>query len=160
MKGRTTAVLLVAVVALGAMAGVVAVASDGAATNVAAVGVLGIVAGLFALVALVVGLVVWYVLPAAFVTYVTEGSVRAAFDLGAVRSVVTTGSYAEAWLLAFVVFLLSSLVTGILSATVVGAILTPWVGFYAAVAATYLYTHGVLESGGAGGSDEPAGVAA
>ncbi|MHB9286404.1 DUF4013 domain-containing protein [Halobacteriales archaeon Cl-PHB] len=144
----------------GAMAGVVALAPDGAATNLAAVGVLGVVAGLFALAALLVGLVVWYVLPAALVTYVAEGSVRAAFDVGALRSIVTTGSYAEAWLLALVVFLLSSVITGILSATVIAAILTPWVGFYAAVAATYLYAHGVLESGGDGHQDEPAGVLA
>lgn len=153
--------MLVALAGLfGAMAGVVAIASDGATTNFAAAGVLGLVAGLFALAALVVGLVVWYVLPAAFVRYVTEGSVGAAFDFGALRSVVTTASYAEAWLLAFVVFVLSGVVTGILSATVVASILAPWVGFYAAVAATYLYTNGVVGVEDDGHSDEPAGVAA
>ncbi len=144
----------------GAMAGVIAVASDGATTNFAAAGVLGLVAGLFALAALVVGLVVWYVLPAAFVRYVTEGSVGAAFDFGALRSVVTTGSYARAWLLAFLVFLLGGVVTGILSATVVASILSPWVGFYAAVAATYLYTNGVVGIEVDDHTDEPAGIAA
>jgi hypothetical protein len=69
--------------------------------------------------------------------------VGAAFAVRDLWPVLTSGSYLLAWLLAIVVLVVSSAVTGVLGVvTLVGFVLTAFVGFYANLVAAYLYARG------------------
>jgi hypothetical protein len=84
-----------------------------------------------------------YALPAGLVNLARTGRVGAAFAVRDLWPVLTSGSYLLAWLLAIVVLVVSSAVTGVLGVvTLVGFVLTAFVGFYANLVAAYLYARG------------------
>jgi hypothetical protein len=125
--------LIVAVVGIGG-----AVAGDS--------GVAGAIGGLVAivgfLIALILGLLAAYVVPAALANYVEHDDVMAGFDVGELRSVVTTGQYATGWVMAFALLLGAGLLTSVLSIVpIVGTVVGVFVTFYAAVAAFYVIGH-------------------
>jgi len=151
------AVLLVATVGTAVVAAAVTTATGGQVSPEAGVA-LGGMAAIGALIALVLMLVAWYVLPAAIANFVRRDSLAAAFSFGEVIGIATSSDYVVAWVLALVVSIVGSAVTGVLSATGVGAILSPFVGFYVGVAMAYLYASGAAAATGEDGSTEtPAG---
>jgi hypothetical protein len=100
------------------------------------VGVVALVGGLFALV---LGLLAAYVLPAALANYAEQDRLGAGFAVSDLRPVLTSGTYATAWLIGFVIVLGAGVLAGVLNVipflgTVVGAFLS----FYAVIAAYYL----------------------
>ncbi|CQR49697.1 MULTISPECIES: DUF4013 domain-containing protein [Haloferax] len=114
---------------VGAMAG----GSDAAG----AVG--GIVALVGLLLAFVLGLLAAYLIPAALSNYAETDRMGAAFDVGTLRPILTSGKYATAWLTAFAVLFASSIVVGVLNVIpILGFVVGAFVTFYAAVAAYYI----------------------
>jgi hypothetical protein len=109
----------------------------------------GLVAGLLFTVAalgiLAISLAAAYAVPAAVVAYVRTDSVGAAFLPGELRPLLFSRTYATGWLVAFGISLLAGVVIGVLNATVVGAILVPFVAFYAYVAVAYAIGTAVRE---------------
>ncbi|QCJ46635.1 MULTISPECIES: DUF4013 domain-containing protein [Haloprofundus] len=106
-------------------------------------GNVGVVSGLFglvgALLVFVTGLAVAYALPAGLANYAETGRMGAAFDTGTLRSTLTSGTYATAWVTAVVVFLAAGLVAGALNfVPVLGTVVGVFVTFYAAVAGYYI----------------------
>lgn len=98
-------------------------------------------------------LLAWYALPAALAAVAVTGHTGAAFSGREVWPVLTDGDYAAAWVLALVVDLLAFVVAFVVAATGIGAILGPFIGFYATLATAYLYGVGYAnatreESGG------------
>jgi hypothetical protein len=102
----------------------------------------GLFGGLVALVGALVGFVLMlfagYVTPAALANYAETDRLGAAFSYSDLKPVLTSGKYATAWLYAFAVFFVAGIVSGLLGATGVGAILSAFVTFYALVAAYYI----------------------
>lgn len=91
------------------------------------------------LVALVVGLAVAYVLPAALANFVETGRIGAAFSWSELRPVLFNGAYATAWATAFVLVFAAGVVTTVLNLVpLLGFVVGSFVGFYAAVAAYYV----------------------
>ena len=79
-----------------------------------------------------------YVLPAAIASYAESGRLGSAFDVGELRTVITSGKYATAWLVGFAVVLVAGVVNGVLNVVpVLGTFLGAFVTFYAVVAAYY-----------------------
>jgi len=109
----------------------------------------GLVAGLLVTVAvlgmLVISLAAAYAVPAAVVAYVRTDSVGAAFSPSELRPLVFSRTYATGWLVAFGISLIAGVVISVLNATVVGAVLAPFVVFYAYVAGTYAIGTAVRE---------------
>lgn len=110
-----------------------------------------LVAGGLALVGLSVAgvlyLACWYVGTAGFVNFAKTGELGAAFAVGDLRPVLTSGAYATAWLLALVVLVGSSIVVGALEVVpVVGWVIGGFVTFYASVSTTYLYARGFADA--------------
>ncbi|WP_224337381.1 DUF4013 domain-containing protein [Haloprofundus halobius] len=106
-------------------------------------GNIGVVSGLFGLVGVLVvfvtALAVAYALPAGLANYAETGRMGAAFDIGMLRSTLTSGTYATAWLTAFAVFLVAGLVAGALNVVpILGTVVGVFVTFYAAVAGYYI----------------------
>jgi hypothetical protein len=109
--------------------------------GLAALGGVTLVLGL--LVALVLGLLAAYVIPAALANYAEHDRIGAGFDVGELRSVLTSGQYATAWLTAFAVLLGAGIVAGVVAAIpllgiLVGPIAGAALGFYGSVAAYYI----------------------
>ncbi|SEO73337.1 Protein of unknown function [Halogranum amylolyticum] len=102
----------------------------------------GLFGGLVALVGALVGFVLMlfaaYITPAALANYAETDRLGAAFSYGDLKPVLFNGTYATAWLYAFAVFLVAGIVSGLLGATGVGAILSAFITFYALVAAYYI----------------------
>jgi len=92
----------------------------------------------FALLAVVIGLLVAYLVPAALANFAIEGRIGAAFDVGTIRRGAFTGEYATAWLLAIVVAVIGGLVGSLLSVILVGIFLL----FYVQVMTYYLWGRG------------------
>ncbi|ADE04405.1 DUF4013 domain-containing protein [Haloferax volcanii] len=95
------------------------------------------------LVSLVLGLLAAYIVPAALANYAETDRLGSAFDVGALRPVLTSGKYVTAWLTAFVVLFAVSVVLSLLNVIpllgqLLSFVLGPFVGFYAAVAAYYI----------------------
>ncbi|RQH01271.1 DUF4013 domain-containing protein [Natrarchaeobius oligotrophus] len=93
-------------------------------------------------VTLGLGLAAAYVTPAALANFTAERRLGAGFDLETLRPVLTSGTYATSWLLAFGIVIGGSVVAAALNAvpflgTALGAIVT----FYALVAAYYVIGH-------------------
>ncbi|GAB3669022.1 DUF4013 domain-containing protein [Halopiger thermotolerans] len=87
-------------------------------------------------------LVVAYAVPAAITNFAVEGRLAAGFDVGAVRPILASGTYAVAWLLALGIVIAGSIVTGALNEIpFVGVVLGAIVGFYALVAAYHAIGH-------------------
>lgn len=100
------------------------------------------------LLATILFLLAYYLLPAALTFVAVSGRLGDAFAVGQMRTLVTTREYATRWLLGLAVLVAAGAVAGALSATGVGGLLAPFVTFYATVTAYYLY-------GGAVGVVEP-----
>ncbi len=79
-------------------------------------------------------LLIYYVVPAALANYARRGTLGAGFDVDAIKPVVLSVDYLIAVLLPLVVAFVVWIVVGILFATIVGALLVPFVQFYAQVA--------------------------
>lgn len=121
---------------------VTVVDGPGAGGDGVAVGglVLALLVGSVALVVLVGAL---YLLPAAIAAYAVTGRAGAAFSPSTLRAVGTDRSYAVAVLIAVLVALLAQIVGGLVAATVIGALLVPFVTFYGNVASAYAIGTGV-----------------
>ncbi|AFK20546.1 DUF4013 domain-containing protein [Haloferax mediterranei ATCC 33500] len=103
----------------------------------------GIVALVGLLVAFVLGLIAAYIIPAALSNYAETDRIGAAFDFGTLRPILTSGKYATAWLMAFVVLFAATVAISILNVIpfvgfIIGTIAGPFVTFYAAIAAYYI----------------------
>lgn len=98
------------------------------------------------LVAALVSLALLYVLPAALVAFVRADSLSAAFAPAELRPLAFSRTYATGWLVAVGISLLSGVVIGVLNALVVGAILAPFVTFYANVAGAYAIASAVRDA--------------
>lgn len=108
------------------------------------------IAGALSLVGLLLifplALLISYLLPAALTNFAAEDSIGAAFDFGRLKHVYLSADYVIAILLAFLVTVALNVVTSILTFTVVGVVLVPFVVFYANVVMHRLYAHGYLEA--------------
>ncbi len=91
-----------------------------------------------------------YLQPPALANLAREGGLRAAFDLGTLREAGLSRTYALAWLLALLVWLVGGALEGTLWIVLVGL----FVGFYANVARYYLYGRGLRRA--LSESDRPA----
>ncbi|WP_254271034.1 DUF4013 domain-containing protein [Haloarcula marina] len=109
----------------------------------------GLAIGLIAFAALalvtVVSLVIGYVIPAAIVSWVRADRLGAAFSPSEIRPLAFSRTYATGWLVAFGISLLSAIVIGVLNVVVIGAILAPFITFYANVAGTHAIGSAVRE---------------
>ncbi|MDZ5810164.1 DUF4013 domain-containing protein [Halorubrum sp. AD140] len=114
------------------------------------VGILGIgvggdgaLSGLGALTVLIAGLVwfalallVGYLLPAALANFAQTRSIGSGFDVGTLKPIWTSRSYAVAWAIMFAVLLIGGFVAGVLNAVpILGTVAGAFVGFYFSVAA-------------------------
>lgn len=141
----TVAYLLVPAIVFGASVGsAIGAALSGDVNAVTGAVVAGALLG--TLVASVLGLVAWYVLPAALAALASTERIGAAFSWAHLRPALFDGSYAVAWVLALVVFVVVSVVTGVLNAIPFGFVLGIPVMFYATVVAFNLYGRGVAAS--------------
>lgn len=100
----------------------------------------GVVAGLVGLVGLLYALGAAYVLPAAVVTVVYEGTTAAARDAGTLRAAVVDRSYLRAWTVGAAVWLAGTTAGAALSPLAVGFVVL----FVAQLAAVYAATRGVV----------------
>jgi hypothetical protein len=141
------AIALAAVFASGATLGL---GGNGSGTGLA-VGLIVLVA---ALAVTVISLALAYVLPAAVVAYVRTDSVAAAFAPGELRRYAFSRTYATGWLVAFGISLLAGVLIGVLNAVVIGAVLAPFVTFYANVAGTYAIGTAVRDMPAVNAGDE------
>ena len=97
----------------------------------------GLLAGLGVLSMLLfvpVLLLIYYLVPAATANYAAEGNLLAAFSLGSIADVVLSGEYLLAVLMPIVMGILVFGVSFVLTLTVIGAVLIPFVQFYGQVA--------------------------
>lgn len=98
--------------------------------------------GVAGILGVVYSLVVGYVLPAAIVNFARTGRLGAAFDVETLRTVVTDGGYATAWIVAGLVVLVSISVGFALSVVLVGFLVL----FYGQVAATYVHARATMDA--------------
>jgi hypothetical protein len=111
----------------------------GAGSGAAAGGVGLAVALLGSLLALVLGLVAAYVIPAATAAFAETGRLGDAFSVSELRPVLTSGTYATAWAVAFGTVLGAGLIGSALSAIpLIGVVFAAFVSFYAAVVASHV----------------------
>jgi hypothetical protein len=109
----------------------------------------------FSLTALI-GLLVWYVVPAALANVAAKDRIGAGFAFGELRSVIFTERYATAWLLALVVFIAGGIVVGILDVIPpLGFVAGGFVFFYVDVVAFRLYGRAYAEAGTREPAPEP-----
>jgi hypothetical protein len=126
-------------VVVAVTAGLAAVAAGPGPRSGLVVGAVGLVVGLLALA---LGLLAAYVVPAAVANYAEQGSIRSGFAVGDLRPVLTSGTYATAWLTGFVIVLGAGLVAAVLNVVpILGTVVGAFVGFYAVTAAYYLVGH-------------------
>jgi hypothetical protein len=103
------------------------------------VGAVGLVGGLLALA---LGLLAAYVVPAAVANYAEQGSIRSGFAVGDLRPVLTSGTYATAWVTGFAIILGAGLVAAVLNVVpLLGTVVGAFVSFYAITAAYYVVGH-------------------
>lgn len=141
------------VTTVSAESGAVEAAST-AANSDATTGVL-VFAGL-ALVSIVTFLVAMYIVPAALARFATTGKMGSAFALRSLWPVLSSGSYAVAWLLVIVVSFGAGIIAGLVSfVPVLGVIVGALVGYYANVVGFRLYAEGYARSGEVPESVEP-----
>lgn len=134
-KGMAVVVayVLVPAAVLGAVVVVGAVVGTRVGTAIALLG---------ALVTLPLLLAAWYVGSAGFLNFAVTGRLRSAFEFDTLRPVLTSGTFATAWLLGLGVVVLGGVVAGAIGAIPVVGLLGAFVGFYATVAAAYCYARG------------------
>lgn len=148
---------LVPAVLIGVTAALAGLAAGPGPRSGLVVGGVAFVGGLFALV---VGLLAAYVLPAAVANYAEQGSVRAGFAVGDLRPVLTSGTYATAWAMGFVVVFGAAVVTALLNVVpLLGTVVGAFVSFYAITAAYYIVGHAWGDARGLDIHDEGEGEA-
>jgi hypothetical protein len=126
--------LLVAVTA-----GLAAVAAGPGPRSGLVVGAVTFVGGLLALA---LGLLAAYIVPAAVANYAEQESFRAGFAVGDLRPVLTTGTYATAWVMGFAIILGAGIVAAALNVVpLLGTVVGAFVSFYAITAAYYIVGH-------------------
>ena len=104
--------------------------------------VVGAVAFVGGLLALVLGLLAAYVVPAAVANYAEQDSFRAGFAAGDLRPILTSGTYATAWVMGFAVILGAGIVAAALNVVpLLGTVVGVFVSFYAITAAYYIVGH-------------------
>lgn len=99
----------------------------------------------------IASLVAYYLVPAAVANLSVNGSVSSGFRLGYLSELLTSGTYVTAWLLALAASLVLGAVTAVLNATVVGAVLVPFLSFYVLVAVSHVFGEAYREVLGPGG---------
>jgi len=82
---------------------------------------------------------VLYLVPAALTNYAVEGSIGAAFDIGAIKPVVLSMDYLMAMLIPVFVAIGVNMIAGILAITIIGLLLVPFLYFYTYVAVFRMY---------------------
>ncbi|RAW46237.1 hypothetical protein DQW50_05575 [Halorubrum sp. 48-1-W] len=118
---------------VGVLVGIAGIGAGDGEGIVAGLGVLGVLVG--GMVWFALALLVAYLLPAALANFARTRSVGAGFDVGTLKPIWTSRAYALAWGTALVVFLIGSVVAGVLNVVpVLGTIAGAFVGFYFAVA--------------------------
>ncbi|RKD97940.1 DUF4013 domain-containing protein [Halopiger aswanensis] len=128
---------LVPIVVGGVLAGIATLVAGGSVDSIGAAA-----AAVTGLVTFATVLVVAYAVPAAITNFAVEGRLAAGLDVGAIRPILASGTYAVAWLLALAIVVAGSLVTGALNAIpFVGVVLGAIVAFYALVAAYHAIGH-------------------
>lgn len=131
-----TAALVVPLTVLAGGLGVL----GGAGGHRGSAALLGVASMVLFVVYLAGVLAVSYLLPAAVVNFARRGSLGAAFDVGTLKEVVTAREYLVGWLLAVAVNVLAIVAAAVVSITLVGILLIPWILFFFLVAAVYVYT--------------------
>jgi hypothetical protein len=130
---------LVPAVLIAVTAGLAAAAAGPGPRSGFVVGAVGLVGGLLAVV---LGLLAAYVVPAAVANYAEQGSIRSGFAVGDLRPVLTSGTYATAWVTGFAIILAAGLVAAVLNVVpLLGTVVGAFVSFYAITAAYYVVGH-------------------
>lgn len=142
-------VLAYVVVPTVALGGVVAAGALLGTRIGAAVALLGV------LVTLPLWLAAWYVGSAGFINFAVTGRLRAAFEFGTLRPILTSGAFATAWLLGVGVLVVGGVVAGVIGAVPIVGLLGAFVSFYATVAAAYCYARGFDDATSVGSAPEP-----
>lgn len=94
------------------------------------------------LLALAFGLLAAYIVPAAVANYAEQGAFRSGFAVDDLRPVLTSGTYATAWVLGFAVVFGAALVAAVLNVVpLLGTVVGAFVSFYAITAAYYIVGH-------------------
>lgn len=117
----------------GVLVGIVGigVGGDGA---LGGLGVIGILLG--GILSFALALLVGYLLPAALANFARTRSIGSGFDVGTLKPIWTSRSYAVAWVAMFAVLLIGGLVAAVLNVVpILGTIAGAFVGFYFSVAA-------------------------
>ncbi|MFB6107047.1 MAG: DUF4013 domain-containing protein, partial [Halobacteriaceae archaeon] len=97
----------------------------------------------------IVGLVLFYILPAGLVNMGRTGRLGSAFAFSELRPVLFNGDYAMNWLMSIAVFIIAGVVSGLVGMIpLLGWIAGAFIGFYAYVASAYLWGRGVNSAGG------------
>ena len=118
---------------VGVLVGIAGIGAGNGNGIVAGLGVLGVLVG--GIVWFGLALLVAYLLPAALANFARTRSIGSGFDVGTLKPIWTSRTYALAWGTAFVVFLIGSVVAGVLNVVpVLGTIAGAFVGFYFGVA--------------------------
>ncbi len=101
----------------------------------------GIVAGFGLLALMMLGLLfvpmvflIYYMVPAALTSYAIEGEFSAAFDFETLKPILLSSDYLIAVFLPLVVAVLLWIATSVLSITIIGLLLVPFLQFYGQVA--------------------------
>ena len=137
MKGVVGSVIALAYTVIPVVVYAVVVAVVGGTSGAiggdagALVGVVGV---LLALAFIPVLFLVYYAVPAALSAYAARGEVGAAFDLDLLKPALFSTEYLVAVLMPIVVAVVIWIVTAVLSVTVIGLLLVPFVQFYGQVA--------------------------
>lgn len=117
--------------------GGVGLAASNSSAGAIAGGLVLLVGGLLTLV---LGLLAWYLIPAALMNYADKGTVGAGFAFGDIRPMLSSGTYATGWLYALGLLVVAGVITSVLNVVpFLGIVVGAFVGFYAAVAAYYIY---------------------
>lgn len=99
------------------------------------------------LLSAVLGLVFSYLAVAAILNFAHEGDLSAGFDFEAIKTLVLSSDYAVAWVTAIAVFIIASIVVGMLNIIpLLGGIVGAFVFFYAQLVAAYLWADGFTKT--------------
>ena len=127
----------------------------------------GAVAGLGVVALLLLGLLfipvvflIYYLVPAALTNYAIEGEIGAAFDFETIKPILLSSEYLVAVLLPLVVAVLLWIATSILSVTIVGLLLVPFLQFYGQLAVFRMFGSAFRTVSGRSGAARAGGVTA
>ncbi|AXG07793.1 DUF4013 domain-containing protein [Haloplanus rubicundus] len=130
---------LVPAVLVAVTAGLAAAVAGPGPRSGLVVGAVSLVGGLLALA---LGLLAAYIIPAAVANYAEQGSIRSGFAVDDLRPVLTSGTYATAWVTGFAIILGAGLVAAVLNVVpLLGTVVGAFVSFYAITAAYYIVGH-------------------